>query len=439
MNGLTALQNPATAAHHAQNQGRGNDSMLVHMSPNEVKGLQALAMAHGGSLTINPKTGLPEAGFLSSILPVVAGAALNFAFPGSGALIGLGIGGATALATGSLGKGLMAGLGAYGGANLGEGLVGAGSIGAEQAGTTAAQSAALQQANQMQLAQSMGFEGADISPWNMAAIEEAKKGAVEEFAKKNVFDQLGASAAQIGQQPLSSTMAALGGKSTALALAPTALGALASLQPKPPALQKRQAYIRPQDVNITNLSGQVTPYSIGDSSEKMMLGYGYSPRPIYAAAQGGVIDPDYNMDVGGLASFSDGYAEGGETGLDALAKKRKSLKGDPYYKFAQDRRDSSMQASLDQNFAAGGLPPRFLSGGGDGMSDSIKANIDGRQEARLADGEFVVPADVVSHLGNGSSKAGAKKLYSMMDKIRKARTGKTSQAPQVNAAKYMPA
>jgi hypothetical protein len=98
-----------------------------------------------------------------------------------------------------------------------------------------------------------------------------------------------------------------------------------------------------------------------------------------------------------------------------------------------------MEAAVDQNFAKGGLPPRFLQGAGDGMSDSIKARIGGVQEARLADGEFVVPADVVSHLGNGSSKAGAKKLYAMMDKIRKARTGRTRQAPEVNARRYMPA
>jgi hypothetical protein len=73
------------------------------------------------------------------------------------------------------------------------------------------------------------------------------------------------------------------------------------------------------------------------------------------------------------------------------------------------------------------------------MSDSIKANIDGRQEARLADGEFVIPADVVSHLGNGSSNAGAKKLYKMMDRIRVARTEKKRQAPEVKAERYMPA
>ena len=89
-------------------------------------------------------------------------------------------------------------------------------------------------------------------------------------------------------------------------------------------------------------------------------------------------------------------------------------------------------------YAAGG-EPRFLSGGGDGMSDSIKATINGNQPARLADGEFVIPADVVSHLGNGSSKAGAKQLYSMMDKVRKARTGNPKQGKQINPRKYIPA
>ena len=82
---------------------------------------------------------------------------------------------------------------------------------------------------------------------------------------------------------------------------------------------------------------------------------------------------------------------------------------------------------------------RMLKGPGDGMSDSIPASIGSKQPARLADGEFVVPADVVSHLGNGSTDAGAKKLYGMMDKIRKARTGKKKQAPAVKANKYMPA
>jgi hypothetical protein len=81
---------------------------------------------------------------------------------------------------------------------------------------------------------------------------------------------------------------------------------------------------------------------------------------------------------------------------------------------------------------------RMLKGPGDGMSDNIPATIGGKQPARLADSEFVVPADVVSHLGNGSSDAGAKKLYQMMDNVRKARTGTKKQGKQINPNKYLP-
>jgi hypothetical protein len=95
-------------------------------------------------------------------------------------------------------------------------------------------------------------------------------------------------------------------------------------------------------------------------------------------------------------------------------------------------------------FAGGGAiekaaAGKLVTGDGDGMSDDIRANINGNQEARLADGEFVIPADVVSHLGNGSTDAGADRLYSMMDRIRKARTGRKQQAPEIDAEKYLPA
>jgi hypothetical protein len=86
------------------------------------------------------------------------------------------------------------------------------------------------------------------------------------------------------------------------------------------------------------------------------------------------------------------------------------------------------------DYARGG---RMLKGPGDGMSDSIPASIAGRRPARLANEEFVVPADVVSHLGNGSSDAGAKQLYAMMDRVRKARTGRKSQGREINPRKYM--
>jgi hypothetical protein len=86
------------------------------------------------------------------------------------------------------------------------------------------------------------------------------------------------------------------------------------------------------------------------------------------------------------------------------------------------------------DYARGG---RMLKGPGDGMSDNIPATIAGKQPARLANEEFVVPADVVSHLGNGSSEAGAKALYKMMDRVRQARTGNKKQGKQINPEKYL--
>jgi len=81
---------------------------------------------------------------------------------------------------------------------------------------------------------------------------------------------------------------------------------------------------------------------------------------------------------------------------------------------------------------------RLLRGPGDGMSDNIPASISDKQPARLADGEFVIPADVVSHLGNGSTEAGSRVLYEMLNRVRKARTGNPKQGKQINATKFMP-
>ena len=123
-------------AEQVASQGRGDDSLLVHMTPDEVRNLQQFAQANGTTLTINPTTGLPEAGLLSDLFKAVAPIALGaFLGPAGVALggpgltagmAGLATGGITALATGSLSRGLMAGLGAYGGAGIGESLMNAG-------------------------------------------------------------------------------------------------------------------------------------------------------------------------------------------------------------------------------------------------------------------------------------------------------------------------
>lgn len=92
------------------------------------------------------------------------------------------------------------------------------------------------------------------------------------------------------------------------------------------------------------------------------------------------------------------------------------------------------------NLARGGVakPPRYLRGVTDGMADKIATDIDGKQAAKLSHGEFVVPADVVSHLGNGNSDAGAKVLYKMMDRVRVARTGNPKQGKKINPDKFTP-
>jgi membrane protein involved in colicin uptake len=132
--------------------GRGDDSLLVHMTPDEVRNLQKFAEANGTTLTINPTTGLPEAGLLSDLFKAVApialgaflgpaGMGLTFGGLSSAVSAGIATGGITALATGSLSRGLMAGLGAYGGAGLGESLMNAGTGGLAAADIAAQQAA----------------------------------------------------------------------------------------------------------------------------------------------------------------------------------------------------------------------------------------------------------------------------------------------------------
>ena len=104
--------------------------------------------------------------------------------------------------------------------------------------------------------------------------------------------------------------------------------------------------------------------------------------------------------------------------------------------------EADVQAAYDAaigNYAQGGMAKgRYLKGETDGMADKLPARIGRDQPAALSHGEFVIPADVVSHMGNGNSEAGAKKLYQMMDKIRMARTGNKKQGKKINPDKFMP-
>lgn len=373
-------------------QGRGNDKMLVHMTPREVGGLQALAMAHGGSLTINPETGLPEAGFLESLLPTIVGAGLSM-IPGVGPLMAAGIvGGGTALATGDLGKGLMAGLGAYGGAGLGGALTSAG------AGTTA--TAGLEQvAGPVDAVAPTTFKG------NLAAAGQG----IKNLGTTQGWSDL---ATGLGQQFPSSfeKSAAVMGGVNALSPTPKPLG-----MPKEEKTKYEGPYTPPQrdvvfpgaDRSPTDSSeflffrptnpvpGYVSAPQREEENNRLMAGY--TPYTLNIASGGPIYSPDADM------NYDEGFAIGGLTAL-----------------------------------AAGGGSGRFLQGPGDGTSDSIPAVIGGRQPARLADGEFVIDARTVSELGNGSSKAGAKKLYAMMDRVHAARK-KAGRGKDSNAEKFMPA
>jgi len=117
----------------------------------------------------------------------------------------------------------------------------------------------------------------------------------------------------------------------------------------------------------------------------------------------------------------------------ALATTNKAESTDTYQPSYDDTDYGYMQ------FAEGGMAKgRYLQGGTDGMADEVPAQIGRNQPAALSHGEFVIPADVVSHMGNGNSDAGAKKLYQMMDKIRMARTGNKKQGKKINPDKFMP-
>ena len=150
------------------------------------------------------------------------------------------------------------------------------------------------------------------------------------------------------------------------------------------------------------------------------------------------------MDQQGIATAVQPGASGRRYFSDTVFAQPTAGATAPTIEAARQQAQQQAQSLGTTNMAAGGLASLggkgyYLGGTTDGMADRVPATIDGKQEARLSDGEFVVPADVVSHLGNGNSNAGAQQLYDMMDKVRQERTGRKSQGKQINPQKYMPA
>lgn len=168
---------------------------------------------------------------------------------------------------------------------------------------------------------------------------------------------------------------------------------------------------------VRNFEPATNPLT-GDTTQPMAMG-GIASIPRYNGQQESqVTDPNYEAYINQM-----------------FAKNLNNLPQD-MYPMSNPHAMASGGVSNLGSYSDGG---RLLKGPGDGMSDNIPATISNKQPARLADGEFVVPADVVSHLGNGSTDAGAKHLYAMMDHVRKARTGNPKQGKQINASKFLPA
>lgn len=436
-------------------RGRGPDTMLVHMAPKEVAGLQALAMAHGGSLTLNPQTGLPEAGFLKNLLPTLIGAGLSIASGGTlTPLMAAGlVGGGTALATGSLRKGLMAGLGAYGGAGIGS-VIG-------NAGTGALSQAAG--------AQSVAAPGAAAAAPVEAIVPQYAPGALG----SGTFDPLAADMFNIsGAGPMQGVASApnpMFAPVTAPAapvMAPNALtpeaarigNIYAQEQAAQNAVAQKLATTTPMETAKTGLGAIYDKPSLLFNKENMKYGAAalapmmfqepknvQAPRDTeqyrYAYSPGREMPPTRMGDVGEFQYFRPSYTRlAADGGLMDLPVERMS-----------DRNEAeTLMANGGQMYAAGGISHlgdysdggRLLRGPGDGVSDSIPASIADKRPARLADGEFVVPARIVSELGNGSTDAGARKLYAMMDRVQKNRNktvGKGKVAVDSRSEKLLPA
>jgi hypothetical protein len=546
-------------AHYLRSKGRGNDTMLVHMTPSEVKGLQAIALRHGGSLTINPDTGLPEAGFLEQILPIVAAAGLTYLTAGAAApTLTAALGGSTmagGIAAGALsGAAISGGMAAIQGKDVGQAAL-MGGLGGGISGGLGAYDAA-NVFNAPNLLSDASQQVVQVNPTDAAGLmKEGFKVAPTPTPDVDVFSGLAgqpsvppgtmppAASVNPGFTPVRPDAAAQGitgvgpdlttgtAASPAPSVSPSSaanaartinapetfysgLGSYgkAGVQALPVLglLQDEKQQVGPTDDyqsplrrlspnfrayepstpnpyyeakrynyasgGITSLQGgggpvermsmmntamnpqgglypqgmidktqYATPIQRPVSSELVMDTPGYERSNPMLMNTGGPArlpkgDPGLYRDADPTTRSQDSFTAA-LTRLNSMQKKA-NIKGLPGVKAVakplgniEEAAKGGVMSSLG-GYSDGG---RMLKGPGDGMSDSIPASIGNKQPARLADGEFVVPADVVSHLGNGSTDAGARKLYAMMDKIRKARTGKKKQAPAVKADRYMPA
>jgi hypothetical protein len=531
----------ALAAKHIESQGRNKDTKLVHMTPDELRALNKLSLDHNGKpLSTNPKTGLPEAGFLSSILPTIAGVAGAAMGLPTWAVIG-GVGLAATALTGDIGQGIMAGLGAWSGGKLGADIANASTLaqtgvdtGAKAFNLTA--DAALKsttepfsktlgstftldpvksfagqsgiiptQAAADQMKSFIPNLSSTVSPTNFSNVASAASAFPQGAAAYTPFQNFSSGLDAIRSAPLDFLTTPGVGMNVASAALPGILSLLEQKQNMPRTKEEENPFglkrldkdfkgsfptqpnpyytaqypdyrAKPYGMNNGGLSdidrykskGKVDVAKQLRSIETMNKGIDLmSPTPDGFApivprdpgdAMGGSGIVQYEQEYAGMSpdqrayammknmrkrTLKDDVASGlqpigalGEIDLMPAAQKQAMLEAQAKQQIAQEAKRGGLMDSHLGDYSDGG---RLLKGPGDGVSDSIPATIGGKQAARLAEGEFVIPARIVSELGNGSTDAGAKRLYAMMDRIKAKRRKAKDIAADTKSYKLLPA
>jgi hypothetical protein len=415
--------------------GRNGDNNLVHVSDKELAGIEQLT---GRRFTTNPHTGLPEAFNFASLLPIaagVAGTALGGPLGGAAAagLTGAALGAAQGDSTErALTKGLIAGATTYAGGQLfsgvGEAATQAGfdaaAQGATQAGTEAATQATAQAgteaATQAATQASSAIPAGDI----MGPIAPTQ-------AYGSVAD-VGPAAPTFGET-ISNKFAHAGNTATDVLNNPGAalskLGSNVIANPIPAAITAGGAYTTATDAFAPTAMPGETPYDASKYPER------FPSNPRQWNAPSSDYRPGYSPEYryfakGGLADLRQGNQE---TTANLMNEAKAALLGEhpkPQEAIARFRSamgDDAFMALKDR--ITGGR----IRGAGGGLDDLVPGSIEGRQKVRLADSEFVIPADVVSAIGDGSTDHGVRRLHEMMDSVRKQKTGSTKQPGRLKA------
>lgn len=414
------------AAQHISDHGRGPDDHLMHVTGRELSFLSKLHP--DGRLPHNPQTGLPEAGFLEDILPTVVGLGATFLTGGAAAPLwgALASGGTTAAMTGDLGKGIMSGLLSYGAGSALNGLAGEGANAAAtsatqaaNAGTSAAGSVAGQTA-----ARTPGAWAGDALSHDFAIMPK-------DIGSMGVGEKFSLAGDALSNNPLGALKNTFVDNAMKTTL-PLGVGLLGSMGqqgidvPKEPTSEELQKKYPEQFPDARRVVAAPSNYNPGvdpewNYFEPMAAGGGV--HGYYA--KGGIADANPQSSM--KANIE---AEAKMALLDHHPKAKQALR-----RYADVFGEDALRALTDKVSSMGGR----IRGSGGGLDDLIPGTIEGRKEVRLADGEFVVPADVVSHLGDGSSDHGVRKLTEMMDRIRKEKTGTTKQAGHIKDKKVLPA